>query len=97
MKRSFLVFKLIMVLAASVMGGGAWTVAHANSDASTAAANGAKKGPQTQMRFDEILVQGKYHFADEAVVTVEEDKVLDALLGARKDFRDRLEKSAARY
>ena len=47
--------------------------------------------------FDEVLVQGKYHFSDEAVTTVEEDKVLDALIGARKDFKDRIEQSAERY
>jgi hypothetical protein len=42
------------------------------------------------------LVQGKYHFSDEAVITVEEDKVLDALLGIRKDFKDRIKRSASR-
>lgn len=46
--------------------------------------------------FEDLLVQGKYHFSDEAVTTVEEDKVLDALLGIRKDFRDRLKRSASR-
>ena len=46
--------------------------------------------------FDEILVQGKHHFSDEAVVTVEDDKVLDALLEVRKDFKDRVKQSAQR-
>ncbi|MCJ8276551.1 MAG: hypothetical protein HRT44_02385, partial [Bdellovibrionales bacterium] len=49
-----------------------------------------------EVSFDEILVQGKHHFSDEAVVTVEQDKVLDALLEVRKDFKDRIKKSAKR-
>lgn len=52
---------------------------------------------ETQHNFDEILVQGQYHFSNEAVTTVEEDKVLDALIGVRSDFKDRLEKSSTRY
>lgn len=56
-----------------------------------------KKSRQAQeVSFDEILVQGKHHFSDEAVVTVEQDKVLDALLEVRKDFKDRIQKSAKR-
>ena len=56
-----------------------------------------KKARQAkEVSFDEILVQGKHHFSDEAVVTVEQDKVLDALLEVRKDFKDRIKKSAKR-
>ncbi len=57
-----------------------------------------KKNRQSteEISFDEILVQGKHHFSDEAVVTVEQDKVLDALLEVRKDFKDRIKKSAKR-
>ncbi len=56
-----------------------------------------KKSRQSkEVSFDEILVQGKHHFSDEAVVTVEQDKVLDALLEVRKDFKDRIKKSAKR-
>lgn len=57
--------------------------------------SGNKKS--TDMSFDELLVQGKYHFTDEAVTTVEQDKVLDGLLQVRKDFKDRIQQSAARY
>jgi hypothetical protein len=64
--------------------------------ASTAAAAAAKK-KTTDVSFDDVLVQGKYHFSDEAVTTVENDKILDALLGVRTDFKDRLKKSAARH
>lgn len=51
----------------------------------------------TDVSFEDVLVQGKYHFSDEAVTTVEEDKVLDGLLSVRKDFRDRIQKSTARH
>ncbi len=51
----------------------------------------------TDVSFEDVLVQGKYHFSDEAVTTVEQDKILDALLGVRTDFKDRLKKSAARH
>jgi hypothetical protein len=50
----------------------------------------------TSHSFEDLLVQGKYHFSDEAVTTVEEDKVLDSLIGVRSDFKDRLKKSTAR-
>lgn len=63
----------------------------------TQKAEAKKSGVQTEMKFDELLVRGKYHFADEAVVTVEEDKVLDALLGQRTDFKDRIKRSASRH
>ncbi len=56
-----------------------------------------KNGKVTEVNFEDLLVQGKYHFSDEAVVTVEQDKVLDALLGVRTDFKDRIEQSATRF
>jgi hypothetical protein len=49
------------------------------------------------LSFDEILIKGKHHFNDEAVVTVEEDKVLNALLEVRKDFKDRIKTSKVQY
>lgn len=57
----------------------------------------APKKKTTDVSFDDVLVQGKYHFSDDSVTTVENDKVLDALLGVRTDFKDRLKKSAARH
>jgi hypothetical protein len=56
-----------------------------------------KKAKVTEANFEDLLVQGKYHFSDEAVVTVEQDKILDALLGVRTDFKDRIEQSATRF
>lgn len=55
------------------------------------------KSEKTEHSFEDLLVQGKYHFSDEAVTTVEEDKVLDSLLGIRTDFKDKIEQSAGRY
>lgn len=55
------------------------------------------KKKTTDVSFEDVLVQGKYHFSDEAVTTVEQDKVLDALLSVRKDFRDRIQKSSERH
>lgn len=69
------------------------TAAHAEE---TATAKNQKQ-KTTDVSFDDVLVQGKYHFSDEAVTTVESDKVLDSLLGVRTDFKDRLKKSAARH
>ncbi|MBN8541592.1 MAG: hypothetical protein J0L82_14460 [Deltaproteobacteria bacterium] len=60
------------------------------------AAATSKKKKSTEVSFDDVLVQGKYHFSDEAVTTVEDDKILDALLGVRTDFKDRVKKSTSR-
>lgn len=54
-------------------------------------ANPAQKSKE--MTFEEILIQGKYQFSDEAVTTVEQDKVLEGLIGLKKDFKERLEES----
>ena len=68
-----------------------------NKSAATAASAPKKTGKSTEANFEDLLVQGKYHFSDEAVVTVEQDKILDALLGVRTDFKDRIEQSATRF
>lgn len=57
----------------------------------------APKKKSTEVSFDELLIKGQYHFSDEIVTTVEQDKVLDALLGVRKDFKDKMKRSASRY
>lgn len=57
----------------------------------------APKSKSTEVSFDELLIKGQYHFSDEVVTTVEQDKVLDALLGIRKDFKDKMKRSASRY
>ena len=45
----------------------------------------------TDFSFDDQLVGGRYHYPDEAVATVEDEKVLNDLLSARKNFKDRLQ------
>jgi hypothetical protein len=64
-----------------------------NSGASRSASSTAARKKTTEVSFEDVLVQGKYHFSDEAVTTVEQDKVLDALLGVRTDFQDRIDQS----
>ncbi|PIS11888.1 MAG: hypothetical protein COT73_01470 [Bdellovibrio sp. CG10_big_fil_rev_8_21_14_0_10_47_8] len=64
-----------------------------NADAPKA----AHQTQQTEHNFEDLLVQGKYHFSDEAVTTVEDDKVLDSLIGVRNDFKDRLKESSGMY
>lgn len=54
----------------------------------------AKESKNKDVNFEDLLVSGQYHFADEAVTTVEEDKVLNSLIGVRTDFKDRMKQSA---
>ncbi len=61
----------------------------------TTKATVSKSGTGRSHNFEDLLVGGKYHFADEAVSTVEADKVFDSLIGVRTDFKDRLEESAS--
>lgn len=83
---------LVMVLPMAVAGAATPEKAEPTKPAQKA---DAKSGQEHN--FEDLLVQGKYHFSDEAVTTVEEDKVLDTLLGVRADFKDRMEKSAGQY
>ena len=74
------------------------TVALAEDNSTTVTPTAAKPAAsQTQHNFEDLLVQGKYHFSDEAVTTVEDDKVLDALIGVRADFKDRIKQSSGLY
>lgn len=78
------------------------TVAFAAKDAKNTNPDSAlpvaqKSSETTSHNFEDLLVQGKYHFSDEAVTTVEEDKVLDSLIGVRSDFKDRLKSSTGSY
>lgn len=64
-------------------------VAHAAPEKAAPAATKNK-----DVSFEDLLVSGQYHFSDEAVTTVEEDKVLNSLIGVRADFKDRMKQSA---
>ncbi|MCB0366183.1 MAG: hypothetical protein H6624_15195 [Bdellovibrionaceae bacterium] len=58
------------------------------------AAEKKAKASGTDLSFEDLLIQGRYHFSNESVVTVEEEKVFSKLLKIRKDFDDRVEDSA---
>lgn len=90
--------KSVMMIALLVFGLGTSAFAATQKAAPAAASTTGAKADKskTNMSFDELLIQGQFHFSDEAVITVENDKVLDALLGVRKDFKDRIQQSASR-
>lgn len=56
--------------------------------------NGAQLG--TSFRFDGSSLHGKFQSAPSTVATVENDKYLDDLLGARRNFKDRLKNDSER-
>lgn len=87
--------KLLICLMSLVSFGAVAAPEEAPQNAAAAAKPAGKK--TTDMNFEDLLIQGKYHFSDEAVATVEQDKVLDGLLDIRKDFKDRIKQSTARY
>ena len=57
----------------------------------------AKSAPHkklsTSLDFSDRTVGGKYQYSTEAITTVENDKSLDDLIGVRKNFKDRIERS----
>ena len=61
---------------------------------SQAIAAPATKGPKldvkTEHNFSDLLINGKYQYPDEALVKVDDDKLLTDLIGYRKNFKDRL-------
>lgn len=63
---------------------------------SAAGAQTKKSHLSTNVNFEDQLVNGKYAYPDEAIATVEDDKLLNDLLSVRKDFKDRLKQASAR-
>jgi hypothetical protein len=58
---------------------------------------GAQNGQLgTNFSFDAASVHGKYQMAGQGVATVEDEKVLDDLLGLRRSFKDRELQEASR-
>ena len=90
MKKQLVILPLLLMsgLAAQAAGPAKATAKSASEAAP------AKKSTQTDMNFEDLLVNGQYHFSDEAVTTVEEDKVLNSLIGIRTDFKDRMKQSS---
>lgn len=60
-----------------------------------------KKGPEGQLgtafSFDAASVRGKYQMAGQGIASVEDEKVLDDLLGLRRSFRDREAQESTRW
>ncbi|MDX9730361.1 MAG: hypothetical protein RBT63_01195 [Bdellovibrionales bacterium] len=94
---SFMMAVTFAVIFAPNMGATAPAANEKSAPAESASSANSKRKKSTEVSFDDVLVQGKYHFSDEAVTTVEDDKILDALLGVRTDFKDRIKKSTARH
>jgi hypothetical protein len=66
-----------------------------SAQASTSSTS-AKSHLSTDVNFEDQLVNGKYAYPDEAIATVEDEKLLDDLLAVRKNFKDRLKESSLR-
>ena len=72
------------------------TILSLNLSAQAQTADASANKLEKNVSFEDMLIQGKFHFTDESVTTVEQEKVLDGLLGVRKDFKDKVKKSASR-
>ena len=80
------------------------TTAEAGKEKSSRKASVTKKalpGAQnsqlgTNFSFEAASVRGKYQMAGQGVATVEDEKVLDDLLGLRRSFKDREQQEASR-
>lgn len=67
--------------------------------------NVTKKGSQearegqlgTSFAFDTASVRGKYQMAGQGIASVEDEKVLDDLLGLRRSFKDRDQQEQKRW
>ena len=56
--------------------------------------SGQQSTTSTDHTFQGSTVHGRYNYADEATATVENEKMLNRLLGVRTDFKDRLLKTS---
>lgn len=81
------IFFLILILIFSVSSQAEKKVVDQSSSASL----------HTDISFEDALVNAKHHGAGEAVITVGADKVLDSLLGVKKDFKKRIKKSFYKF
>lgn len=58
--------------------------------ADSAGTKGSKQEVKTEHNFSDLLINGKYQYPDEALIKVDDDKLLTDLIGYRKNFKDRL-------
>ena len=67
---------------------------------STVTAKSQKPSParqsstKTEFHFDGSTIHGRYQSGEEALARVENEKIMNDLLGIRKDFKDRLKVQA---
>ena len=52
--------------------------------------NRKKPVSKTEHNFSDLVINGRYQYPDEALVKVDDDKVLSDLIGYRKNCKDRL-------
>lgn len=64
-----------------------------SAHATTPKKHSQHKKLSTSVDFNDRTVGGKYMFSTEAITTVENDKSLEDLIGVRKNFKDRVERS----
>lgn len=69
----------------------------AKTTAAAAASKAAPTDPATKLttdaQFGDHMVGGQYQVPFETVSTVENEKSIDSLIGVRKNFKDRIERS----
>ncbi|MCM2282077.1 MAG: hypothetical protein NDI61_09550 [Bdellovibrionaceae bacterium] len=91
---------LIMALTTGTLAG--LDFAEAKKNTVKKAASTQSPAPQTTQSlgtdhvFSDARVRGRYQYADDGVVTVENEKELIDLLGVRKHFKDRLDVETTR-
>ncbi len=90
-------FALVMGMLVAAQVNAAPAKKSSKSPAKKAAATSAGKQKLSRnLSFSGSAVDGKYHSAGESIANVESEKSLSALMGIRKNFRDRLSSEQAR-
>ncbi|MEK6772919.1 MAG: hypothetical protein AABY64_03170 [Bdellovibrionota bacterium] len=93
MKIGFVLLTLLLSLYANevLAAKKAVKAAPAKADAASKASSATKL--TTDAQFGDQMVNGQYQMPFESVSTVENEKNIDALIGVRKNFDDRIEKT----
>ena len=92
---------LVLFISSTIPNALAGTVSKSNSKKNakatkkvTAEAKSSNLG--TSFSFDPASVRGKYKIASQGIATVEDEKLIDDLLGVRKSFKDREDQELSR-
>lgn len=84
--------KAVLVFGALVWVAGSVAQAAAKKEVETGKAlKTPPKNLSRELVFDGSSVNGRYHSAGEAVAKVEQEKKMNALIGLRSDYKDRLQ------